>query len=473
MSAGGGGRWTRPEPGAGKGNGSVDGKSNGAGKGKGPAAGGGSGTDAPRAAGGRWAGRPEAGDSAARPQGAGSGSRAEGLRADGRWTGRPQPGGGAAGTRTAAAGSAAEEPRVPAAAPDGGAWTRRGAWLEVMPGRAALAGGDAAEREAATDRWLLETVRMPAKLHARLRREGGVEWSGDRLRLALFPEREAGIEVLPHAKLPEVLYEDDFCLVVHKPAGMGIHPDGSGKPEATLDHLVAAHYAASGGGVAVRHIHRLDKDTTGPVLYAKNEFAQLALDEAMRDKTISRRYAAIVQGIVPSSLKVIDAPIGRDRHHAARRRVSPGGQSALTRITGLTPLRGASLLRVQLETGRTHQIRVHLSHMGHPLYGDELYEGPGWDSVPAPSALVRPGEEGHGGRFSPPVPRSGGYYIPAAMTPPGRAGRNGQPGGPGSARQALHGESLAFTHPWTGERLDVSDPWPEDMKRLLQRLSGK
>lgn len=298
----------------------------------------------------------------------------------------------------------------------GGTFTRRGEWLEVTPGKIITGAEDT---QAAIDKWLKETIGMPEKLHQRLRREGGIQWKGDRLRLALFPHREAGIE--PVWEELKILFEDDFCLVVHKPAGMTVHPDGSGTG-VTLDHLVAAHYAASGEGVAVRHIHRLDKDTTGPVLYAKNEFAQLILDEHMRDKSISRLYAAIAEGTVPPALKVIDAPIGSDRHHSARRRVSPGGQSAVTRILECEPLHGGSLVRVKLETGRTHQIRVHLSHMGHPLYGDELYGGPVWTSSAA-------------------------------------------------GRHALHGESLSFRHPWSGEQLEVSDPWPEDMLRLREELS--
>lgn len=119
---------------------------------------------------------------------------------------------------------------------------------------------------------------------------------------------------------------------------------------------------------------------------------------------------------------MIDAPIGRDRHHAARRRVSLGGQSAVTRIIEREALHGGSLVHVQLETGRTHQIRVHLSHMGHPLYGDELYGGPVWASSAA-------------------------------------------------GRHALHGEALSFRHPWSGEQLEVSDPWPEDMLQLRELLS--
>ncbi|MFE4714505.1 RluA family pseudouridine synthase [Paenibacillus sp. NPDC056722] len=305
----------------------------------------------------------------------------------------------------------------------GGSWVKRGEWLEAMPGRV-LTGAE--DKEAAIDNWLLTTVGMPQKLHIRLRHEKGILIKGDRLRLALFPFREAGIEA---AWQPlDVLFEDDFCLVVHKSAGMAVHPDGSSN-EVTLDHLVAGHYAASGGGVAVRHIHRLDKDTTGPVLYAKNEFAQLVLDSNMRDKSISRHYVAIAEGKVSPGLKVINDPIGRDRHHAARRRVSPTGQPAVTLITGREQLHGGTVLRVQLETGRTHQIRVHLSHAGHPLFGDALYGGPAWkrdSAAPGSSSLA--------------------------------------------GRQALHGELLAFRHPWTGEELAISDPWPADMLELRELL---
>lgn len=361
----------------------------------------------------------------------------------------------------------------------GGKWTRRGEWLEAMPGRVITA---AADRQAAIDEWLLGTAGMPEKLHARLRLEGGIQWRGDRLRLALFPYREAGIE--PVWQEADVLYEDDFCLVVHKPAGMAVHPDGSGTG-VTLDHIVAAHYAASGGGVAVRHIHRLDKDTTGPVLYAKNDYAQLVLDEDMRDKTISRLYAAIVEGIVPPELQVINAPIGRDRHHAARRRVSPGGQAAVTRITGREVLPGGTVLRVQLETGRTHQIRVHLSHAGHPLFGDDLYGGPDWSSAGIPARSKK--------NADPPV-RTGPGQVKSAITAwfeeqekagntfgvqgqskgnsPSKPEVKAKSVGNGSGRQALHGETLVFTHPWTRIKIEVADPWPEDMLRLRGQMGG-
>lgn len=292
-----------------------------------------------------------------------------------------------------------------------GRWSKRGEWLEMTPGKALL---NQPDRMEATAKWLLDTVGMPEKLYRKLHHEQGIQWRGDRLRLVLFPYRDYGIE--SRWQELHVLYEDDFCLVVNKPAGMAVHPD-SESTETTLNHVVAAYYEAAGLHTAVRHIHRLDKDTTGPVLYAKNEFAQLKLDEAMREKKVVRIYAAIVEGRVPLDLKRIDLPIGKDRYHASRRRVSLTGQAAITHILSSEVYPKASLLQVRLETGRTHQIRVHLSHMGHPILGDSLYGG-------------------------------------SAVFP----------------RQALHGERLLFDHPLTGERLEVQAPWPTDMINLRERI---
>ncbi|MBT2760410.1 RluA family pseudouridine synthase [Paenibacillus sp. ISL-20] len=292
-----------------------------------------------------------------------------------------------------------------------GNWSKRGEWLEMTPGKALLSQPD---RNEAAAKWLIETVGMPEKLYRKLHHEQGIQWRGDRLRLVLFPYRNYGIE--PRWQELDVLYEDDFCLVVNKPAGMAVHPDNE-STETTLNHGVAAYYEAEGIHTAVRHIHRLDKDTTGPVLYAKNEYAQLKLDEAMREKKIVRIYAAIVQRRVSQDLKRIDLPIGKDRYHASRRRVSLTGQAAITHILSSEVYPKASLLQIRLETGRTHQIRVHLSHMGHPLLGDLLYGGPG--------------------------------TFP---------------------RQALHGERLLFTHPLSGESIEVNAPWPLDMLELREQI---
>nr|WP_055105563.1 RluA family pseudouridine synthase [Paenibacillus ihumii] len=295
------------------------------------------------------------------------------------------------------------------------AGTRRGEWLELMPGRLAVPeGGD---RKEAAIAWLEGALGLPPKLRRQLEAEQGIKLAGDRLRLRLFPPRLSQYDPLQPEHPLQILYEDDFCLVVHKPAGVKVHPDGHSR-QPTLANMVAALYLERGEAVAPEHIHRLDEFTSGPVLYAKNVFSQLKLDAAMARKEIGRVYVALVQGVVDPALRVIDQPIGKDRHHKSRRRVSPSGQRAVTRVELLEAYSSASLVRLTLETGRTHQIRVHMSHAGHPLIGDALYGGS------------------------------------TRLTP----------------RQALHGESLSFAHPLTGEDVSVQDPWPASWEGLLRRL---
>jgi 23S rRNA pseudouridine1911/1915/1917 synthase len=304
-------------------------------------------------------------------------------------------------------------------------WARRGEWLELMPGKLPLREGQ--DRLDAAVAWLEEGLQAPPKLLRRLRADGGIKLAGDRLRLLAFPPRVSQYAPL-EAEL-QLLYEDDFCLVVHKPAGLKVHPDGAeGRvsqanptPTDTLANRVAGWFAGRGEPMAAAHIHRLDEFTSGPVLFAKNEYAHLKLDEAMSRKEIGRTYIAFVQGIVSPALKVIDQPIGRDRHHNQRRRVSPGGKPAVTHVERVEvfPKHDISLVRLTLETGRTHQIRVHLSAAGHPLVGDALYGGSTkWMSY-----------------------------------------------------QALHGERLMFPHPLSGEWVEVDDPWPPALTRLRDRYS--
>lgn len=290
---------------------------------------------------------------------------------------------------------------------------RRGEWLEITPGK--LKPAEGGSRYEAALLWLAETLGFPPKLQRTLESNGGIKLAGDRLRLHLFPPRTPQYE--PYEQELTILYEDDFCLVVHKPAGIKVHPDGEGSLN-TLANLVAALYASRGESVACGHVHRLDEYTSGPVLYAKNEYAQLKLDEAMRRKEIERTYIAIVQGQVDSSLRVIEGPVGKDRHHPKRRRVSPTGKPAVTRVELLETYPRASLVSLKLETGRTHQIRVHMSFAGHPLIGDELYGGS--------TQLL--------------------------------------------SYQALHGISLSFAHPLTGEMVDVDDPWPMDLLEVRRKL---
>lgn len=295
------------------------------------------------------------------------------------------------------------------------AGARRGEWLELMPGRLPMpASGDRYEAALA---WLEGELDFPAKLRRTLEAEQGIKLAGDRLRLRLFPPRISQYEPMQPELPLQILYEDDFCLVVHKPAGVKVHPDGH-SPQPTLANMVAGIYSERGEPVAPEHIHRLDENTSGPVLYAKNTYAKLKLDAEMARKEIGRVYVALVQGAVSPALRVIDQPIGKDRHHRARRRVSPSGQHAVTRVELLEAYPAASLVRLTLETGRTHQIRVHMSYAGHPLIGDALYGGS------------------------------------TKLTP----------------HQALHGESLMFAHPLTGETLSVQDPWPASWTALLKQL---
>jgi 23S rRNA pseudouridine1911/1915/1917 synthase len=287
-------------------------------------------------------------------------------------------------------------------------YKRRGEWLELPLPPHTLTDVPAGENVAAK-------LGIPPKLWARLRREGGVETTGRRLRLRLFPRQSFGF--VPEWHDVNILYEDDFCLVAGKPAGMPVHPAERGMG-GTLANAVAWHYESTGQETAVRHIHRLDADTTGPVLYAKNELALTLLDEAMRRKKIGRVYIAFVQGRLKQARLRVEAPIGRDRHLSGKRRVSPNGDPAVTHVEVVERYRDATLVRLTLETGRTHQIRVHMSHLGHPLLGDTLYGG--------------------------------------------SSRRIG--------RQALHGETLTFPHPFGGEVIRVEAPWPDDLLRLADEL---
>jgi 23S rRNA pseudouridine1911/1915/1917 synthase len=289
-------------------------------------------------------------------------------------------------------------------------WKRKGEWFECQAPDLA---------EPSTDPLFLQAleqfVPIPRKLYAKLFAQGGIRQQGNKLLLRVFPD-EAGFDMPEYADV-EVLFEDDFCLVVNKPAGMAIHPAEIGQ-SGTLASSVAYHYQVTGQACSIRHIHRLDKDTTGAVLYAKNEWAHLLLDEAMREKRIERIYCGLAQGTFVPSKGTINEPIGKDRHHSGKRRVTPGGDPAVTHYKVLEQFKEVALVQLQLETGRTHQIRVHLSHRGHPLLGDTLYGGTN-------------------------------YHL---------------------ARQALHGEKLLFCHPVSGENLSIHAPLPDDFLMLLGKL---
>lgn len=279
--------------------------------------------------------------------------------------------------------------------------------------------------------WLLAVSSFPPKWINRLFSVGGIRWSSDgRIRLRAFPPPERAFETATERiargrgldgrgdePAPDVLYRDDYCLVLNKPAGMPVHASALGQ-RGTLDEAAERLMLSIGDPLPVRHIHRLDVDTSGPVLYSTNDLAQFVLDEAMRAKGIDRRYVAVVHGNVKQERGIIRDPIGKDRHQSGKRRVTPGGESAVTRYERLDSRGGYSLLRITLETGRTHQIRVHMSHVGHPLVGDGLYGGQ--------AGLLH--------------------------------------------HQALHGERLLFPHPLTGDSVEAESPWPDWLNKLADRL---
>ena len=169
----------------------------------------------------------------------------------------------------------------------------------------------------------------------------------------------------------DVVYEDEICLVVNKPKGVLVHSDGT--EEVTLSDYVKSYYFDK-PYIDVQPIHRLDKETTGLVMFSKSVIFQPLLDKLLSEKNIRRYYLAFVKGKMKEGDSLtIDKPIGKDRHNSSKRVVAKNGQPALTKVKSLGSKNGLSILRCYLDTGRTHQIRVHLSSVGYPIINDDLY----------------------------------------------------------------------------------------------------
>ena len=196
----------------------------------------------------------------------------------------------------------------------------------------------------------------------------------DILKIKLFqPESN---DITPTYMDLSILYEDDFLLVVNKPSSTDTHPHSSNDHSSLLNG-VAYHILANGEERQVKHIHRLDRDTTGCILFAKHDLVANMLDHMLRERKIKRTYIALVQGKLLQKKGTINKAIGKDRHHSSRRRISETGQQAITHFKRIShlPKEGLTLIACTLDTGRTHQIRVHLSSIHHPLAGDILYGG--------------------------------------------------------------------------------------------------
>ena len=265
----------------------------------------------------------------------------------------------------------------------------------------------AAERLLAEGKVLVDGAARP-KSH---RLEGG-----ERVEVELGP-RPAGLA--PEPIELRIAWEDEHLLVVDKPAGLVVHP-AAGHATGTLVHGLLAH-AIAGGAEAERPgiVHRLDRDTSGLLVVARSEEAHRSLQRLIRRRELVREYLALVRGRPRSRAGRIEAPIGRDVRDPTRMSLDARvPRDAVTHFEVVELLRAHALLRVRLETGRTHQIRVHLASIGLPVAGDPVY---------------------------------------------------GVPGDLGLERQFLHAARVAFDHPLTGERVDVSSPLPPDLVAALER----
>ncbi|MGE5128283.1 MAG: RluA family pseudouridine synthase [Sphingomonadaceae bacterium] len=244
---------------------------------------------------------------------------------------------------------------------------------------------------------------------------------GERVELAP-PESPEGAPARAQRMPLNIVHEDRDLIVIDKPAGLVVHP-GAGVPDRTLLNALLAHAPRLAAVPRAGIVHRLDKDTSGLLVVAKSVESQVALAAQLAARTMRRTYLAVVEGDPPPS-GTIDAPVGRDTRARTRMTVSRRGKSARTGYRVLERFGRAALVECRLETGRTHQIRVHFQHIGHPLVGDPVY-------------------------------RRGARHRIAF------------------ARQALHASELTLTHPRSGKQLTWRAPPPPDFERLLRALREK
>lgn len=240
--------------------------------------------------------------------------------------------------------------------------------------------------------------------------------AGDRITVDLNLEEEN--KIIPQDIPLEIVYEDIDIMVINKPAGMAVHPIKE-RPEGTLANAVTFYWAARGESRLFRPINRLDKGTSGLVLVAKSQYAHQAMFKQQKQGLVKRRYQALVEGCLKEDQGSVDLPIAHaEPDSTARRTVNADGKAAVTHYQVVKRFQDACLLTLQLETGRTHQIRVHMSYLGHPVWGDPIY-----------------------GQVSPLI-----------------------------SRQALHAGWTSFLQPRTLTPLQFEAPLPADMQQLLDLL---
>ncbi len=224
----------------------------------------------------------------------------------------------------------------------------------------------------------------------------------------------------------DVVYEDDDVIVVNKPTGLVVHP-APGHPDGTLVNALLHHCGDSLSGIGGEKrpgiVHRIDRDTSGLIIAAKNDAAHLALSAQLKDHSLSRTYECLVTGNMKQDSGTVDAPIGRSSADRKKMAVVPTGRRAVTHWEVVARYPGVTHLRCRLETGRTHQIRVHMAYIGHPILGDTVY----------------------------------GAKKPV----------------PGLTGQCLHATGLRFVHPRTGEPVELHCPLPPEFTAMLQKLQSK
>lgn len=247
---------------------------------------------------------------------------------------------------------------------------------------------------------------------------------GDKIEL----EEQEPVEIeLKAQDIPiDIVYEDKDIIVVNKPKGMVVHP-ANGNPEGTLVNAIMAickdSLSGIGGEIRPGIVHRLDKDTSGLLIVAKNDMAHVNMSEQIKRHEVKKTYIALVRGIVKENEATIDMPIGRSNSDRKKMAVTKNGKNAVTHIKVLKRYDKYTLLEINIETGRTHQIRVHLAHIGYPVIGDYIYSN----------------------------------------------GKNEF----GIVGQCLHAKSLEFKHPITGKDMKLEAPLPEYFEKVLQELDTR
>ncbi|RBP40260.1 RluA family pseudouridine synthase [Garciella nitratireducens] len=242
-----------------------------------------------------------------------------------------------------------------------------------------------------------------------------VAWEGDEI---LVEMGEEAIDAVPVGIPIDIVYENADVLLINKQPGLVVHPT-KGHIDDTLANAVAYHWKNMGISCKIRFVNRLDRDTSGLILIAKNKFAHQNIQKQMNEKKVKKVYWAFVEGVLEKKQGTIEAPIALASHQGIERSVLENGQSSITHYRVIEEYKNASLVELQLETGRTHQIRVHMKYIGHPLLGDSLYNPKSTKAI---------------------------------------------------CRQALHAKILGFTLPRDNKYCEFYAPLPNDMEKLQESL---